>query len=108
MNEMKGKEGCIDSPGLVTAHVCSWVQAVVCGVGVGCHLWVAIFIFWLVMVVLQSLVVIGVRGQSQRAVVVMSIVGSGDEHGCWWWEGEMVVVGKDGWWWKGKNIVFVC
>jgi len=91
MNKMKGKEGRVDSPGLVTTHVHLWVQAVVCGVGVGCCLWVAVFIFWLVLVVLRSLVVIGVCGQSRRAVVVMSIVGGSDEHGWWWWEGEMVV-----------------
>jgi len=108
MNEMKGEEGRVDSPGLVTARVHLWVQAVVHGVGIGCHLLVAIFVFWLVMVALRLLVVVGIRGQSRRAVVVTSIVGSGDEHGWWWWEGEMVVVGNDGWWWKGKNIVFVC
>ena len=45
--------------------------------------------------VLQLLVVVGVRGQSQRAVVVMSVVGSGDECGWWWWEGEMVVGRKE-------------
>jgi len=90
MNEMKGKEGRVHSPGLVTTHVHSWVQAVVRGVGVGCSLWAAIFIFWLVLVALRSLVVIGIRGQSQRAVVVTNIVGSSDKHGWWWWEGEMV------------------
>jgi len=68
---------------------------IVRGVGVGCSLWVAIFVFWLAVVVLQSLVVIGVRGQSQRVVVVTSIVGSGDKHGWWWWEGEMVVGRKE-------------
>jgi len=108
MNEMKGKEGRVDSPGLVTARVRSWVQAVVRGVGVGCHLLAAVFVFWLVVVALQSLVVVGIRGQSRRAVVVMSVVGGGDEHGWWWWEGEMVVVGNNGWWWKGKNVVFIC
>jgi len=89
------------------ACVCLWVQAIIHGVGIGYRLLVAIFVFWPVVVVLRSLVVVGVRGQSQRVVVVMSVVGGGDEHG-WWWEGEMVVVGNDGWWWKGKNIVFVC
>jgi len=91
MNEMKGEEGQVDSPALVTTHVCSWVQAIICGVGVGCCLWAAVFIFWLVVVALQLLVVVGIHGQSQRVLVVMSIVGSGDEHGWWWWEGEMVV-----------------
>ena len=75
MNEMKGEEGWVDSPGLVTACVHSWVQAIVCGVGVGCRLWVAIFVFWLVMVALQLL------------VVVMSMVGGGGKEG-WWWEKE--------------------
>ena len=64
MNEMKGKEGQVDSPGLVTACVCSWVQAVVRGVGIGCRLLVAVFVFWPVVVVLQLLVVVGIRGQS--------------------------------------------
>ena len=64
MNEMKGEEGRVDSPGLVTAHVCLWVQAVIRGVGIGCRLLVAIFVFWPVMVALRSLVVIGVHGQS--------------------------------------------
>jgi len=64
MNEMKGKEGQVDSPGLVTARVHSWVQAIVCGVGIGCHLWAAVFVFWLVVVALRSLVVIGIHGQS--------------------------------------------
>ena len=64
MNKMKGEEGQVDSPGLVTARVHSWVQAIVHGVGVGCRLWLAIFVFWPVMVVLWSLVVIGVCGQS--------------------------------------------
>ena len=91
MNEMKGEKGQVDSPGLVTARVHLWVQAIVHGVGVGCHLWVAIFIFWPVVVALQSLVVIGIHGQSRRAVVVTSVVVGSDEHGWWWWEGEMVV-----------------
>ena len=90
-NKDLGEEGWVDSPGLVTTHVHLWVQAIIRGVGVGCHLWVAVFVFWLVVVALQSLVVIGIHGQSQRAVVVMSIVGSSDKHGWWWWEGEMVV-----------------
>jgi len=64
MNEMKGEEGRVDSPGLVTTHVRSWVQAVIRGVGVGCHLLVAVFVFWPVVVALQLLVVIGIRGQS--------------------------------------------
>jgi len=64
MNKMKGEEGQVDSPGLVTAHVRSWVQAIVHGVGIGCRLLVAVFVFWLVMVALQSLMVVGIRGQS--------------------------------------------
>jgi len=108
MNEMKGEEGRVDSSGLVTACVCSWVQAIVHGVGVGCRMLAAVFVFWPVVVVLRSLVVVGICGQSRRAVVVTSVVGGSDEHGWWWWEGEMVVVGNDGGWWKGKNIVFVC
>ena len=64
MNKMKGKEGQVDSPGLVTTCVCSWVQAIVRGVGVGCHLWAAVFVFWLVVVALQLLVVVGIHGQS--------------------------------------------
>jgi len=64
MNEMKGKEGQVDSPGLVTTCVHSWVQAIIRGVGVGCSLWAAVFIFWLVMVALRLLVVIGIHGQS--------------------------------------------
>ena len=59
MNEMKGEEGWVDSPGLVTAHVRLWVQAVICGVGIGCHLWAAIFVFWPVMVALWSLAFVG-------------------------------------------------
>jgi len=65
------------------------------GVGVGCSLWAAIFIFWPVVVALWLLVVIGIRGQSRRVVVVTSIVGGSDEHGWWWWEGEMVVGRKE-------------
>jgi len=61
---MKGKEGWVDSPGLVTAHVCLWVQAIVRGVGVGCSLWAAVFVFWPVVVALRSLVVVGIHGQS--------------------------------------------
>jgi len=64
MNEMKGEERQVDSPGLVTACIHLWVQAVVCGVGVSCSLWVAVFIFWPVMVVLWSLVAVGICGQS--------------------------------------------
>jgi len=64
MNEMKGKEGQVDSPGLVTAHVRSWVQAIVRGVGIGCRLLAAVFVFWPVMVALRLLVVVGIRGQS--------------------------------------------
>jgi len=93
MNEMKGEEGQVDSPGLVTAHVCSWVQAIIHGVGIGCRLLAAVFVFWPVVVVLQSLVVVGIHEQSRRAVVVTSIVGSGDKHGWWWWE-TMVGGGK--------------
>ena len=88
MNEMKGEEGQVDSPGLVTACVHLWVQAVIREVGIGCHLLAAIFVFWPVVVALRSLVVIGIRGQSRRAVVVTSVVGSSDEHGWWWWEGD--------------------
>jgi len=64
MNEMKGEEGRVDSPGLVTACVRLWVQAVVHGVRIGCCLLAAIFVFWPVVVALQSLVVIGICGQS--------------------------------------------
>jgi len=95
MNKMEGEEGQVDSPGPVTTHVRSWVQAVICGVGVGCSLWAAVFVFWPVVVALWSLVVIGIHGQSQRVVMVMSIVGGSDEHGWWWWEGEMVVGRKE-------------
>jgi len=85
MNKMKGKEGQVDSPGLVTTCVHSWVQAVIHGVGIGCSLWAAVFIFWPVVVALQLLVVIGIRGQSRRVVVVTSMVGCGGKE-RWWWE----------------------
>jgi len=38
------------------------------------------------MVAVQSLVVVGICGQSRRSVVVKSMVGGSDEHGWWWWE----------------------
>jgi len=68
------------------------------GQGLFCHLWVAVFVFCpVVVVVVWSLVVVGICGQLQRAVVVMSMVGGGDKHGQWWWEEEMVVVGRKEW-----------
>jgi len=47
-------------------------------VGGHLHLCVVSFVFQAVVVAVGSFVVIGVHGQSQRSVVVKSVVGSGD------------------------------
>jgi len=69
MNEMKGKEGQVDSPGLVTACVCLWVQAIVRGVGIGYFL--------------AGHGGAAVVGGHWRSWAVMK--GSGGDECCWWW-----------------------
>jgi len=65
------------SPQLIVACVRMWLLAVIHEpwfyVGGHLHLWVVSFVFWVVVVAVQSL-------------VVKSVVGSGDKHGWWWWE----------------------
>jgi len=64
----------------MSVHGC-WPSFTSHGLYVGgrLRLWVVGFVFWVVVVAVGSLVVVGIRGQSQRLVVVKSMVGGGDQ-----------------------------